>query len=403
MNKYIFTLFVRFFIPFSGFIVFLVSSKLFGAEGRGIIGYGTSLISIFGLLFSMNLGRMFLSKTKGNVSQQQEILSNILVLNYLLVIAGIFISFLFWYFNSYARTIIDSQILLAFLILTPYYVWSINANGIYATLNKTINQDILIFLQRVSLVCVCLWIYFCNIQDIKKFIYLYSVTLGIGTLIEMSLLVNLRRVFFKMSNIKQYISDSMYGHIDYLAFNIYPLILILVAGVFLKLSDLGRLNFLIQTVNFIFILSIVASIRMKTYVSDRGMIYHLRSIKKLFVYTSIISLFLIICISFVLNTSFFNQNFSTFGDLLILFCIISFAVPGYIAYQFFYPVLIEYEQIHFSMKINLFILLILTAFTYPVLKLHNLIGAVLLFTAFYLLIFLAQFYMYKRIRRIALI
>jgi hypothetical protein len=44
-----------FFIVFSGLIVFVVTSKLYGAKGRGVTGYGTSILSFFGLLLSFNL------------------------------------------------------------------------------------------------------------------------------------------------------------------------------------------------------------------------------------------------------------------------------------------------------------------------------------------------------------
>ena len=60
MKLFLFTLFVRFFVAFSGLVVFVISSKLYGAEGRGLIGFGTSIVSLFGLLLSFNLGRSFL-------------------------------------------------------------------------------------------------------------------------------------------------------------------------------------------------------------------------------------------------------------------------------------------------------------------------------------------------------
>ncbi len=187
---------------------------------------------------------------------------------------------------------------------------------------------------------------------------------------------------------------------DYLAFNLYTLILMIFSGSLLKLTDLGRLNFLIQLVNFIFILSIVASIRIKSYVAVKGLSQYLDSIKKLLLFTLIASLISIIVIFVFLNTSFFNEHFSSFGNVLIYFLIISLAIPGYIAYQFIYPILIEYDQIHLSMKINLLILIILVSLTHPVLKLYGLIGGVSLFALFYLLVLLAQFYLYRRMRPI---
>jgi len=237
-----------------------------------------------------------------------------------------------------------------------------------------------------------------NTQDIRVFLFIYALVLGFGTITELGLLGSRLKGISQIHNIRQYISDSKYFHIDYLAFNIYPLILMIFAGLYLKLTELGKLNFLIQLVNFIFILSIVASIKMKTYEGAKGIIHYREAIKKLFLGTFLASVISIIVIFTFLNTRFFNEHFSSFGDVLIYFLIISLAVPGYIAYQFIYPILIEYDQIHLSMKINLLILIILVSLTHPILKLYGLIGSVSLFALFYLLVLSAQFYLFRRLR-----
>jgi len=156
MKAYFFTLFVRFFIAFSGLVVFVISSKLYGAEGRGIIGYGNSMVSFFSLLLSFNIGRSFLFETKKNEDLKQKILPNFLAINYLLIIIAAFISAIFLFYNFHARTFLDSGAILAFLILTPYYLWSVNGSTIYATLNKTTKQDIIIFINRIILLIVLL-------------------------------------------------------------------------------------------------------------------------------------------------------------------------------------------------------------------------------------------------------
>ena len=398
MKLFLFTLFVRFFVAFSGLVVFVISSKLYGAEGRGLIGFGTSIVSLFGLLLSFNLGRSFLLETKSNENLKQRLLPNYLAIHYLLIIAGIFISGMFWYLNANARVIIDSKEMTAFLILVPFYVWSVNGNSIYATLNKTTKQDLVIFFQRVVLVAVTLLIFKLNIQDIRVFLFVYALVLCFGTITEMGLLGSPIKGISQNLNIGRYISDSKYVHVDYLAFNIYPLILMIFSGSLLKLTDLGQLNFLIQLINFIFILSIVASIRIKSYVAAKGARQYLESIKKLLLFTLIASLISIIFIFVFLNTSFFNKHFSSFGNVSIYFLIISLAVPGYITYQCIYPILIEYNHIQLSMKINLLILIILVSITHPILKLYGLVGGVSLFALFYLLVLLAQFYLYRRLR-----
>ena len=188
MKNFLFTLCVRFFVAFSGLVVFVISSKLYGAEGRGVIGFGSSIVSLFGLLLSFNLGRSFLFEAKSNENLKQKLLPKYLAIHYLLIIAGIFISGMFWYLNANARVIIDSKAMMAFLILVPFYVWSVNGNSIYATLNKTTKQDFIIFLQRVVLVSAMLLIFKLNTQDIRVFLFIYALVLCFGTITEMGLL-----------------------------------------------------------------------------------------------------------------------------------------------------------------------------------------------------------------------
>ena len=399
MKSYFFTLFVRFFIAFSGLVVFVVSSKLYGSEGRGIIGYGTALVSIFSLMLSFNLGRSFLFLTQKNEILKQKLLPNFIAINYLLIITGVVITFIFWFFNPIARLIIDLEAIMAFLILIPYYIWSVNGTAIYSTLNKTSQQDMVIFVQRIILVIITLLVFLLNLQSINVFLYIYALILCLGTITEIALLGSPTKKFAEIFNIRQYVSDSKYAHIDYLAFHLFPLFLMMASGFFLHLSDLGRLNFLIQLINFIFILSMVASIRVKAYASINGVLNYRGRIKSLVFFTSTLSAISITAIFIFLNTDFFSEHFPTFGDLPALFLMISVSVPGYIAYQFLYPALIEYDQIHQSMKINLWIFIVLILMTYPVLSLYGLMGSVALFALFYLFVLLAQFYLYKNLKK----
>lgn len=81
---------------------------------------------------------------------------------------------------------------------------------------------------------------------------------------------------------------------------------------------------------------------------------------------------------------------------------ISLAVPGYIMYQFVYPIVIESDQIHLSCKINLLIIAFTISLSYPVIEKYRFVGCVSLFVLFYLLILISQIYIFfKRLRSIA--
>lgn len=400
MSKYLFSLFVRFFIALSGVIVFLATSQLYGSEGRGVIGFGTSLVSVFGLLFSFNLGRTFLSETNKSEYLKEKKLPNFLGITYFLIFVAIIFSGAFWFFYPHAREIIDSSTIFAFLLLMPYFLWSVNGVTIYATLNKTLTQDLIIFIVRLILIALVLLIWFLKIENIKFFLFLYSLTLGLGAMLEIIFLGKPEINLIKFTKIKKYLSKSKISHLDSLAFNLYPLMLMIMSASFLKLPDLGKLNFVIQLINFIFIFSIVGSIKMKSYVSTSGVFAHRRSIIKLFSLTIAASVFSVLIVYFFLKSHFFLENFKTFGNVENYFLLVSISIPGYLAYQFLYPALIEYHRMNSSMRANLITFVILVSVSYSMLKLYGLLGACILFATFHLLILISQVFLFQQLRPI---
>ena len=114
MQKYFFTLFVRFFIAFSGLVVFVITSKVYGAEGRGLIGFGSSLVSIFGLILSFNLGRSFLFETKQNELLKHTMLPDFMAINYFFVLMGSAAVLTYWSISSIARNLLNVGSILAF-------------------------------------------------------------------------------------------------------------------------------------------------------------------------------------------------------------------------------------------------------------------------------------------------
>ena len=398
MKSYLFTLLVRFFVPVSAFGVFVVSSILFGAEGRGVIGYGSAIASLCGLLFSFNLGRSFLYETKKNQNLKKNKLPEFLTINYFLMFIASLTALIFFSLNSSAIDIVNFELFLPFLLLTPYYLWTVNGDVFYAAINKTTIQDNIILSYRLVLLITMFFIYVLNINNISTFIYLYAFILFFGVLIEINFLGKSYDGFKHLGNLKKYISDSKNVHLDYLAFNIFPLVLMIISGFFLKLSDLGKLNFLIQLINFIFIFSNVASIRVKNYVADIGSASRLNSIKKLIFFTLFISLFSIILIFILLNSVYFNETFRSFSNLSIYFFIISISLPGFALYQFSYPILLEYNFINYSMKFNSAITIIIILSTIPLLKYNGFLGAVISFVLFYSCIFLSQLYLLNLLR-----
>ena len=98
----------------------------------------------------------------------------------------------------------------------------------------------------------------------------------------------------------------------------------------------------------------------------------------------------------------FEFYFPNFTDQASYFIILSAAVPGFLSYQFLYPVLIEYKLINLSKNIGLILFLVMTIVSYGVISRFGLKGACFQFALFYFLVFLIQIYLYKKVKSLKL-
>ncbi len=389
---------MRIFIAISGFFVFIVSANLYGPEGRGLIAYGTSLVSMFSLFFSFNLGRAFLFEKTKNKKGIDEKLKEYISLNLLLIILTI-LSVLTFGLLSSIKDILSANYLILFLIIVPYYLWSVNGTVIFATLNLSYKQELIILSTRIVLVLFLLYELLAP-SKIEFFTLIYGLILGSGALCEMLFLANPFKkitVFLNPVAIVGHVKNSFWSHIDYISFHTFPLILILISGRYLGLKEVGRLNFAIQLVNFIFLFSFVASIRVKSFVAGKGSFFHNEIIKKLFLGTMLLSVGCVALVFIGLRSELYYKNFQLFGDVHTLFIIFSLAIPGYMIYQFLYPISIENDVIKQSALLNalsLFCFLIFALITVPI---WQSLSVCLIFSAFYLSSMVIQLFLNKRI------
>ena len=384
MKNYLFTLFVRFFVSISGVIIFVVTSKIFGASGRGLISYGSALVSIFGLLYSFNLGRTYLFETKKNEKLKRSSLSSLLHCNYVLMLVSVISAFLFWHLNTRAKEILDLNSLMIFLTLVPFYLWSVNGSIVFASLNITKKQDLIILMSRILLIILALCAYKFNTFDIKTFLFFYSAILTLGVAAEIIALRKEAKEGRKMSP-KHFIGQirkSMFIHADYLTINTFSLVLTLISAIKMNLTELGNFNFIIQIVNFIYILGIVASLKIKSYVSFQGIIQNSTAVKKLLIYSLAVSLLFIVLVFFSLDSYYFKSNFVTFEKSSLYFLIACFSIPGFIAYQFIHPAVLEFNLVNFVAKGHLLIFIFCVIFSYPLISHFKILGAISLYTSF---------------------
>lgn len=399
MKRYVFSIFTRLFVSVSGFLVFLVSASLFGASGRGIISYGTSLFAFFGLIFCFNLGRSFLAETSQNEVLKKELLSDYISLNLVTIILSCAVSFVFWSLSKSAREILDIKIMISLILSSFFYVWSINSSSIFAVFQETHTQEKFFIFARTILCIVLAIFYWFKIYKISYFIGLYSIVLGGGSFLELYYLCKTLDIKIKLlsfERIKKIIQVSFWPHLDYLAFNLFPLILILISGNFLSKQEIGKISFALQFINVVFLLSTVANIRISSYVSVVGFKAKKEKIKKLFILTLLFSYIASGIMYCSLRFITERQHFATFEGTPQLFLLTIFAIPGFVLYQFINPIWLEIGYIKKSAVCNLVVLFVVSLISYAVLSNKNYPYGVLLFSVFYLLILLSQFYLLKK-------
>lgn len=397
LKTYIFSIFVRSFLAFSGFLVFVMTAYLYGAEGRGIIGYATSLYAIFGTLFSMNLGRSFLAETLQEEEKKHRLLGSFLTLNLLLGIVASIGGWLFWYFSPTGQQMLTCYQASLFALTSVFYIWTTNGNFFFSSFLKTSIQEVVILCVRLGLILVLGALVLMKNQNIDVFITIYAVVLFLGVFIENIFLLKIaKRHLFEKIHFKalyRILKKTFIHHVDYLAFNIFPLVLTVLCASYITKADVGRVNFAVQIINLIFLFAVTANIRATSYISASGFRTKISQYKKLFIFTFIASIIASAVVYTGIKISSNHFNFHQFEGVENLFAIACLAVPGYIMYQLLNPIWIELKKekalagLHF---VNFAICIFLTPFC---LREYRTIGVMYIFVIFHCGIFLIQFWM----------
>lgn len=356
LRAYLLSIFTRVFLALSGFLVFLLTAHLYGADGRGTIAYGTSLFASVGILLSLSIGRVFIGKTLQDDLLKKSILPHFLVFNIAISLISSVVGFAYWFFSDSAQNILDIKQVLWFSLLSFYYVWFHNGHPFFSAFSQTKLQDSIIIFTRILLLVFLLLFWFVDIKDITIFIVGYAVVLSGGAIVEMFILkstigVNMS-LHSSLSQWKSILKLSWWPHIDYIAFNIFPLIIMVLSATTLTKADLGKSNFAMQIISLVFLLSTTANLRIAAYIANFGFEKKKDQISKLLWYTFGASLFSSIIIFVILLEAKHFNFFTSFTGFADLFLILSFSIPGYLSYQFLNPIWIEMNQLKKSALMN---------------------------------------------------
>lgn len=396
MKKYFFSIAVRSFLALSGFITFLVSAKLFGAEGRGVISYGTSLFAFIGLFFSLNLGRAFVDKTKLSSDLKKNLLPTYFHANLIVTVISVILGLVYCMISEGAQKVIKPSYLIPLALTSFFYVWSINGSYFFASFLKNTYQEFIIAVTRFTLVIFLLMFYIFG-HNFEYFLYGYCLILFFGTLLEMTVLLSLTKtnVFIKISGLKKLLTTQVFAiHLDYLFFNTFPLLLIIISGYFIEKGEIGRVNFVFQLCNLIYLLSTTANIKINSYISHVGFEKSIIQIKKLFIATLGLSLAAGSAVYFFLKNPHVNERLSDFGGSQGFLLISLFSIPGYVLYQFLSPYWLEKNLSHVSCTTNAVAFMSFAFLYYHYLPEYKSLSVIYAYSGFYVAVFFFQLMMY---------
>ncbi len=401
MKSYLFSIFVRFYLAFSGFLVFLITAFLFGADGRGVIGYGTSLFAVAGIVFSGNLGRVFVSKTRMDDLSKRQNLEGFIVLNVLLSLLALVAGIIYWHFSYSAKTYLSLSQVLFFSLTSFFHVWSVNGNAFFAAFLATKRQETIILVTRTSMIVFLAILYLFKINSLDIFIAGYCGILFLGTLVEMNQIYkwyvgeDSNNTLTVLKSLGQILKNSLYHHLDHLFFYSYPLVLTVFSGTYLLKADLGKFNFALQIINLVFLFAVTANIRLTSYVADVGYRARIVQFKKLFWATlsasSVAVLFIAAGLHLITKYKF---GLSQFDGVEGVFVVCATAVPGYVLYQFFSPVWVEMRKEKTAALLHGFVFIVCLSIYKIILTKFILMGAAILFGLFYFLLSFVQLGLY---------
>lgn len=236
-----------------GFAIFLLSSYLYGPEGRGIISFLTSFYMTLGLVISLGLGRVAYQIISSNKDKAREVFLTLIRYTNLIAILAIVISTIGILLKervSPDSTSLSPWYFLLVVGMLPYYTWYNFSNYLFGSTQQTVLHERVIFITRFSQVVILGLSALARIP-ISYFILLFGITAYLIFFVESKLLLNSQKEIsatdFKQSKeiLKSLLLQAKWPFIDSLALSSAPFALFLL-GLYVSHNELGHFNFAMQ-------------------------------------------------------------------------------------------------------------------------------------------------------------
>lgn len=247
------------------FIIFLLSAKMFGPEGRGVVSSLVASVTLIGSFFGFSIGRIVMNEVlKHGVPPEvylQNNYANYFAILILSTIASILCTIsLLVFFPGFFGEISFVYIAIIFLGL-PYYVWSSYSIYFYSIIGKTLIQNKITIIVKFIFLALLGGLFFLNMLTLKAFIWLFSFInllqfftdqFYLRKRIKYNLKVNRREIvlLFKKSTMI---------HIDTVGYILYSSLVVVILNIYLPVKDVGYFNFAAQLISIILVVPTIVS------------------------------------------------------------------------------------------------------------------------------------------------
>lgn len=326
--KFIVAVIFRSFTLISALIIFLISSFLYGPEGRGAISLLTALYAVLGLLLSFGIGRTVYQKVTRTPNHSAELYTaTIRFINIISLVVALGSILAFAAYEGMAPKWKKGDFLnfIIFLPYFPYAIWQYISNYFYTATKKTSLHDKATIITRSAQIALMLAVVPLKIR-LESFLLFYGTTSFLIYVVESKLLLKENAIHHSWQNSIRALYNLKFEikwpYIDSLSQMLAPLA-VFIMGLIITKEELGHYNFSLQIISTLFFPLWLLSIKVQESLSNAPPKERKRIIKTGFISIIPVSAILMVCalsIPFLLphvGLSKFKESMSILNALIL--------------------------------------------------------------------------------------
>lgn len=332
LRKISYTAIVSIYQNVIGFIVFLITAKIYGSEGRGIVAASNQILTLISTILCFSLGRvlpyLLIGFEQGVPAFfKQNFYSFFYACMGLTIPAGVCVLFLGWFYPAFLGQL-EFRYLLISMVSLPYFLWSATSVIVFSTANLIVKQSRIILINRTIYLLIVLTL----IYLIKPPIFVYLTIISIINLLqffsEIKVFFNDFKPFRKIDPVfmKKLFSNAIKIHPDTVANLAYLSFITVIINKLMSLKDVGNFSFALQIIAIINIIPSIINQYIISTITEKG-VEESWKIQRRYIYITLgfmlfVTFAAIICYSFLISF----LNLESFAESIPVFKILSLSI-----------------------------------------------------------------------------